>query len=414
MLLRFLILLSIATLSGCFDSSEKIYNEQVTKMVEDAGGSVYLTGKAEASPNYIPPYAIVSISLQHTDISNFDLGALAPLKHLQDIILESTEFHDHQISFLLNCPSLRHVDLKWTEVTDHGVTELTKLPNLESLSLIGCNVTDQCVDDLLAMKSLKEVDLRDTHVTTNRVKRLRDRGIDVPWNHSPVASEEARQAIVALNRRDMLAISRFRIEDEDGPPLTFFISVLDESRIDPSVATDLLTLEQFAPLEISTPPTQMLPLLSGIPRIDDLCISSYDYENRDPAKVIEYLSKCEPQSLRVLSLSLAEPLPPELLARLIQSAGLEKLDLKRQEINSEVWQAIVAAPALKEIQFRDCQFQQIEQFSPTERPIMVEIFDEETGWDEETSYAATVRRLLNAGEEPPQEETNDQDPPSEL
>ncbi|RCS41217.1 hypothetical protein DTL42_21850 [Bremerella cremea] len=413
MLLRRLIVLWVATLPGCFNSSEKIYNEQVTKMVEDAGGYTYLAEKAEARPDDIPPYAVISIFLPHVDLSTFDLGALSPLEHLQDIGLEATEFHDHQISFLLNCPSLRLIDLKWTEVTDNGVKQLTGLPNLEALNLIGCNVTDQCVDDLLAMKSLKEVKLWDTHVTGEGAKRLRDHGLSLFWER-PVSNEEVRRVIVALNRRDMLVLSLFKPQSEDGPSFRFRISVLDESRIDPGVASDLQTLEQFAPLAIATPPTEMLLQLKDLTRIDDLSISSYAHEKRDPAKVIEYLSQCQPQSLRFLSLSLAERLPPELLARWIQTPGLERLYLEQQEINSPVWQAIVAAPALKKIQFHDCQFQQIEQFSPTERPIMVEIFDEETGWDEESSYSATVRRLLNAGKEPPQEETSDQDPPSEL
>lgn len=407
MLQRLLILLLIGIVPGCFDSAEKTYSDQVTEMVEDAGGRVELAEGHEENYSNLPPYAIIGIYFRHADLSGFDLGALYPLNHLEYIGLEATDFHDLQISYLLNCPSLRQIDLHWTEVTDKGVEQLRELPELESLGLIGCNVTDECMDDLLAMESLMDVHLYDTHVTAEGVKRLRDRGIDVFWKGT-VPNEEARRAISALNRRNMVAMSSFRPEEEEGPSFRFQIMVIDESQIDPGVSSDLQALDQFAPLDISSPPNQLLPLLNDLSRIDDLYIRSYEHEHRDPAVVIEHLSKCQPQSFRVLSLCL-DPLPPGLLARWIQTEDLEILYLERQEINSQVWQAIVEAPTLKKIQFDDCQFQQVDKFPPTERPIAVKIYDEDYRSDEEPSYAATVLRLLNAGKEPP-----DEDPPSEL
>ncbi|RCS50345.1 hypothetical protein DTL36_15490 [Bremerella cremea] len=142
-------------------------------------------------------------------------------------------------------------------------------------------------------------------------------------------------------------------------------------------------------------------LLNDLSRIEQLYIEQGLIEHSH-SEVTDYFTKSHPRSLRELRLIL-DPLPSDLLARWIRTDGLTVLYLDRQVIDKQVWQAIVEAPTLRKIQFDDCKFPQIDQFSSSERPIKVEIFDWESALDDEPSCAVKVRRLLNAGEDPPSE-----------
>jgi hypothetical protein len=86
-------------------------------------------------------WALKSLALDHTAVSDEGFPALGRLRSLQDLDLAHTRVTGRRLRALGSLVSLRRLDLSHTAVDDAAVRALATLPRLEELALRGTRVT---------------------------------------------------------------------------------------------------------------------------------------------------------------------------------------------------------------------------------------------------------------------------------
>jgi hypothetical protein len=94
-------------------------------------------------------WALKSLALDHTEVSDRGLAALSRLQALQELDLAHTRVRGHQLHQLSALRSLRRLDLSHTLVGDSAVRDLAALPWLEELAVRGTRVTTRGAAALL-------------------------------------------------------------------------------------------------------------------------------------------------------------------------------------------------------------------------------------------------------------------------
>jgi Leucine Rich Repeat (LRR) protein len=94
-------------------------------------------------------WALKSMALDHTAVSDDGLASLARLHALQELDLAHTRVEGRRLDRLAGLRALRRLDLSHTAVDDAGISGLAALPQLEELGLRGTRVTPRGAAALL-------------------------------------------------------------------------------------------------------------------------------------------------------------------------------------------------------------------------------------------------------------------------
>jgi hypothetical protein len=94
-------------------------------------------------------WALKSLALDHTGVTDEGLTCLARLQALQELDLSHTAVEGRRLDRLSGLRALRKLDLSHTAVDDVGVRSLAALPGLEEVGLRGTRVTPRGASALL-------------------------------------------------------------------------------------------------------------------------------------------------------------------------------------------------------------------------------------------------------------------------
>lgn len=153
---------------------------RVAKWVLRQGGTLRLAyGKQQSQEidqaNSLPrrEFAISTISLAGTGISDVGLQQLANLSNLQELDLSSTVVSDGGLEALVSQKNLRTLNLRKTLVTGTGLIHLAANRKLAKLDLTDCPVTDESFEVVTNLPlSLQVLSLSNTPITDRSLERL--------------------------------------------------------------------------------------------------------------------------------------------------------------------------------------------------------------------------------------------------
>jgi len=121
------------------------------------------------------------LSLRGAKITDADLQALAPLKHLQALQLAETKVTDAGIKEFIGMPQLRTLSLASAGITDAGLKELAPMKHLQALNLSATKITDAGMKDIAGLKQLQALNLLHTKVTDTGLKELAGLKLKALW-----------------------------------------------------------------------------------------------------------------------------------------------------------------------------------------------------------------------------------------
>ena len=396
--------------SGCMDYAQRARNKQVEAAVEAAGGSIDRAGDFHKSDDYkqLPSDAIVHINLGNADLSKIHLSEVFPLESVVYVNLEGAAFYDHQINYLLECSNLRHLEIGYTNITDESVGKLCDKPRLKYINVAGCNVTDRSVESLLRVEDLEGFHVWDTHVTKDAFERLKKEkklGSLSAFGNT-VVSEEVRLALVDLNRRGIVARSINGGKNSKFTKRRYHVDVPIEAEIDQKIQSQIELLQESGEFEFHISSPAFFPLLNGLKNIRCLVIWNVGTSQRRRNSAEELTADDYPDirvdSLESLSI-LAHEIIPKVLIQWIQIDGIEELKLDHQNVDIDVWNALLNAPDLESLTLNDCTFADIDSFGPSLRPIRADVQGNYYG--PQKDYPGIIARLLGEGKDFPMKDS---------
>jgi hypothetical protein len=117
-------------------------------------------------------WALKSLALDHTAVSDAGLDALSHLRALQELDLAHTRIEGRGLQALAGLVALRRLDLSYTAVDDTTVAALAPLPCLEELAVRGTRVTPAGAAALLAggraLRVLGDLEQNEHRLATSR------------------------------------------------------------------------------------------------------------------------------------------------------------------------------------------------------------------------------------------------------
>lgn len=353
----FVTLALLPLLTGCEDQAAR-YREIEDELVR-VNGSFYDHEKE------------VVYDLVRCDVTPLFWERVFPLDKLGSVHLAGSNFSDAHARFLLHCPKLMHVDCSYTEITDGGVSQLQNIPRLEFLDLSGCRVTDGCIPDLLAHKSLREVNLLETPISKEGARQLAKR-FQITW--SDVPSEEVRQGLSALARRDVWLTPAPKDQTIEGhEPNQYDIRLWPfdlENASGPrdQVVEHIHMLSHAGQLKIQFNSSALFKHLPAISRIDDLEVRQpWETDEEFDLKQLKYLAGVTIHKLTLY----VEDTPADQFAAVASIKKLRELDISNQTITPDKWSALMHCRELKSIHFIGCQFNQLGLYEGAEHAIQI-------------------------------------------
>ncbi|MDB5348344.1 MAG: hypothetical protein JWP89_6721 [Schlesneria sp.] len=112
--------------------------------------------------------------LDHTRVTDAELGQLSGLIHLEWLALNDTPISDSGLTHLVGLTQLQLLTLDNTSITDAGLGHFRGLKNLERLGLAQTRVSNNGMHRLQQLTRLKRLDLSDTEITDDGLIPLVD------------------------------------------------------------------------------------------------------------------------------------------------------------------------------------------------------------------------------------------------
>lgn len=365
------VLLSIA---GC--ESQNAQLAAAKEEVRSVGGSIFEYDDGA-----------IHYDLREGDLKELHWGKVMSLSELRSVAFIGPQFSDEYVSYLTDSASLTSIACAYTNITDDGVAKLRSARNLKLLDLSGCQVTDACIPDLLAIESLEKLYISATPISLAGARKLAQR-FSVEWSQVP--SEKIRQALGHLEQDGVrIGISSVELsEGPSGPPKYHIHANFNElvpKQDNPERLFDNLALLGSAGQVYLILEPSALAYLKPNSKIYSLSLVG-------PAEGAEHLFDIEEFSplatllVTDLSLSFSNDLPPHVFQVLTDVEGLEELTIFDETISPEDWKQLTSCPKLKMLEFGECQFDDLDAFEPTARPLEMRLF-----WMEHVSQEDQVR-----------------------
>jgi serine/threonine protein kinase/Leucine-rich repeat (LRR) protein len=139
---------------------------------------------------------ITELSLAQTRVSDAGLAALRPLTNLAVLDLTQTRITNDASSALAPLRELRELSLSETAITDQGVVKLlTTAPQLTSLNLSGTRVSDVGFEQVSGLTKLKFLGAEGTFLSDERYDALVETrpGLDIAWDGRDIERALAKQ-----------------------------------------------------------------------------------------------------------------------------------------------------------------------------------------------------------------------------
>jgi Leucine-rich repeat (LRR) protein len=169
------------------------------------------TLKGLPSPDF--PFGL---SLRGAKVTDADLKALVPLKHLHTLHLADTTITDAGLKEFALMPQLRTLSLSGAAVTDAGLKELARLMQLQALNLSATQVADAGLKDLAGMKQLQALNLLHTKVTETGLKELAGLKLKVLWVPFGCQTDKGLEAYLAAVHPVSLNLNGWRRVTDAG------------------------------------------------------------------------------------------------------------------------------------------------------------------------------------------------------
>ncbi|HEV3116891.1 MAG TPA: sigma-70 family RNA polymerase sigma factor [Gemmataceae bacterium] len=123
---------------------------------------------AEEKPRKI----LVGVDLEGRNVTDLDLRHLAPLKHLQKLVLRRTKVTNAGMKQIAAVATLQTLEIGHNSLTDDGIKDLAQLVNLRQLGLEELTLTDTGLESLRPLVRLGILSLDGTGVSDAGLKSL--------------------------------------------------------------------------------------------------------------------------------------------------------------------------------------------------------------------------------------------------
>lgn len=142
-----------------------------------------------------------------------ELIGLAPLSSLSTIWLTGAELGDSELGALATVPAVENLILKSTRITDAGLAHVHAMKKLTRLHLPS-QITDQGIEHLTACKSLSKLDLSQTKITDKAIGLLeRIENLEELYLNDTTLGDQALSAIAQLKKLKVLFLCGTKLTD---------------------------------------------------------------------------------------------------------------------------------------------------------------------------------------------------------
>ncbi|MFA7337144.1 MAG: hypothetical protein WC028_10195 [Candidatus Obscuribacterales bacterium] len=152
------------------------------------------------------------LELEGTEVSDETIAKLAPLQHLESLIVDRTRIHGQFLATLPGKESIRNLKLGHNDLQKQYLKELKKFPNLQRLSLNSTHLRDSDMAAIAACSQLRYLDISDNNDLTNvgiaQLKTLKK----LDYLQLPFTAANAK-GLLALKG---IALTKVRIESKQA------------------------------------------------------------------------------------------------------------------------------------------------------------------------------------------------------
>ncbi|MBP6747343.1 hypothetical protein KA344_19085 [bacterium] len=152
------------------------------------------------------------LELEGTEVSDETIAKLAPLQHLESLIVDRTRIHGQFLTTLPGKKSIRNLKLGHNDLQKQYLKELKKFPNLQRLSLNSTHLHDSDIAAIAACSQLRYLDISDNNDLTNvgiaQLKTLKK----LDYLQLPFTAANAK-GLLALKG---MALTKLRIEPKQA------------------------------------------------------------------------------------------------------------------------------------------------------------------------------------------------------
>lgn len=142
-----------------------------------------------------------------------ELIGLAPLSSLSTLWLTGAELGDPELGAVATVPCIENLILKSTRITDSGLAHLPAMKRLSRLHLPS-QITDTGIEHLLTCKALAKLDLSQTKITDKAIGLLeRMESLEELYLNDTTLGDQALAAIAQLKKLKVLFLCGTKLTD---------------------------------------------------------------------------------------------------------------------------------------------------------------------------------------------------------
>lgn len=142
-----------------------------------------------------------------------ELIGLAPLSSLSTLWLTGAELGDSELGAVATVAGIENLILKSTRITDSGLSHLSAMKKLSRLHLPS-QITDAGIEHLVACKALAKLDLSQTKITDKAIGLLeRMESLEELYLNDTILGDQALAAIAQLKKLKVLFLCGTKLTD---------------------------------------------------------------------------------------------------------------------------------------------------------------------------------------------------------